>query len=163
MRIYTIGHSTRTLEELVDALRSFGVRTLADIRTVPRSRRVPQFNRESLARTLPERGIRYHHVPALGGLRRPRSDSTNTAWRNANFRGFADYMQTGDFEEGLVELRTLAREGTGMVGVTVDGIRHDAGDKLGYLRANLAYALKRPELRGAVLALCRDLLAEAGD
>jgi len=110
MRIYTIGHSTRTVEELVDALRSFGVRTLADIRTVPRSRRVPQFNRESLARTLPERGIRYHHVPALGGLRRPRSDSTNTAWRNASFRGFADYMQTAEFAGAVESLRRLARD-----------------------------------------------------
>jgi uncharacterized protein (DUF488 family) len=110
MRVYTIGHSTRTLEEFVDALRSFGVRTLVDIRTVPRSRRVPQFNRESLARTLPEHGIRYVHVPALGGLRRPRAESTNTAWRNASFRGFADYMQTPEFAAAIESLRRLARE-----------------------------------------------------
>lgn len=110
MRIYTIGHSTRTLDELVEALRSFGVRTLVDVRTVPRSRHVPQFNAESLRRTLPNRGIRYRHMKALGGLRRPRPDSTNTAWRNTGFRGFADYMETPEFEEALGELRALARE-----------------------------------------------------
>ena len=108
MRVYTIGHSTRTLEEFVDALRSVGVRTLVDIRTVPRSRRVPQFNREALAESLPSFGIRYHHLGALGGLRKPRADSTNTAWRNASFRGFADYMQTPEFDEGLRALRCLA-------------------------------------------------------
>jgi uncharacterized protein (DUF488 family) len=110
MRIYTIGHSTRSFDELVEALRSFGVRTLADIRTVPRSRHVPQFNAETLRRTLPNRRIRYRHLKALGGLRRPRADSTNTAWRNAGFRGFADYMETPEFAEALRTLRTLARE-----------------------------------------------------
>lgn len=110
MRIYTIGHSTRSLDELVEALRSFGVRTLVDIRTVPRSRHVPQFNAENLRRTLPNRRIRYRHLKALGGLRRPRPDSTNTAWRNTGFRGFADYMETPEFEEALGELRALARE-----------------------------------------------------
>ncbi len=110
MQLYTIGHSTRTLDEFVDALRSFGVRTLADIRTVPRSRHVPQFNRESLSRTLPRRGIAYRHIKALGGLRKPRADSRNTAWRNAGFRGFADYMETPEFSSALAELRALARE-----------------------------------------------------
>ena len=110
MRIYTIGHSTRSLDELVQALRSFGVRTLVDIRTVPRSRHVPQFNADSLRRTLPNRRIRYRQLKALGGLRKPRPDSTNTAWRNTGFRGFADYMETPEFEEALGELRALARE-----------------------------------------------------
>jgi uncharacterized protein (DUF488 family) len=110
MRIYTIGHSTRTLDELVEALRSFGVRTLVDIRTVPRSRRVPHFNAESLRRTLPNRRIRYRHMKALGGLRKPRPGSTNTAWRNAGFRGFADYMETPEFAGALTDLRALARE-----------------------------------------------------
>jgi len=110
MRIYTIGHSTRPLDELVEALRSFGVRTLVDIRTVPRSRHVPQFNADSLRRTLPNRRIRYRHMKALGGLRKPRADSTNTAWRNAGFRGFADYMETPEFTEALAELRALARD-----------------------------------------------------
>jgi len=116
MRWYTIGHSTRTIDEFVDALRSFGVRTLVDIRTVPRSRHVPQFNREDLSRTLPRRGIRYRHLPTLGGLRKPRADSENTAWRNAGFRGFADYMGTPEFEDGLRDLRGLAR-GAGPVAV----------------------------------------------
>ena len=109
MRVYTIGHSTRTLDEFVEALRGFGVRTLVDIRTVPRSRHVPQFNQEALARSLPRRGIHYHHLGALGGLRRPRPDSTNTAWRNASFRGFADYMQTPEFDAALRSLRRLVR------------------------------------------------------
>jgi uncharacterized protein (DUF488 family) len=110
MRVYTIGHSTRTLDELVEALRSFGVRTLVDVRTVPRSRHVPQFNAESLRRTLPNRRIRYRHVKALGGLRKPRADSTNTAWRNASFRGYADYMETKEFEDALAALRALGEE-----------------------------------------------------
>ena len=110
MRFYSIGHSTRTFDELVAALRSFGIRTLVDIRTVPRSRHTPQFNREALARRLPRRGVRYVHLPALGGLRKPRADSTNTAWRNTGFRGFADYMQTPEFAAALDGLRTLAGE-----------------------------------------------------
>jgi uncharacterized protein (DUF488 family) len=110
MRLYTIGHSTRTLDEFVNALRSFGVSTLADIRKVPRSRHVPQFNHESLSRTLPRHGIRYRHIQALGGLRKPRADSQNTAWRNASFRGFADYMETPEFASALEELRALSRD-----------------------------------------------------
>jgi uncharacterized protein (DUF488 family) len=109
MRLYTIGHSTRTLDELVEALRSFGIRLLIDIRTIPRSRHVPQFNRETLSRRLPRRGVRYAHLGVLGGLRKPRPDSRNTAWRNASFRGFADYMETPGFAAALKELRTLAR------------------------------------------------------
>ncbi len=111
MRLYTIGHSTRSLDDLVDALRSFGIRLLVDIRTVPRSRHTPQFNREALSRRLPRRGIRYRHMKALGGLRKPRPDSCNTAWRNASFRGFADYMETPEFADALKELRKGAREG----------------------------------------------------
>jgi uncharacterized protein (DUF488 family) len=110
MRLYTIGHSTRTRDELVTILKSFGVQTLVDIRTVPRSRHVPQFNREALSRSLPRRGIRYKHLKALGGLRKPRADSPNAAWRNASFRGFADYMQTPEFADALDEARSLARE-----------------------------------------------------
>jgi len=110
MRIYTIGHSTRSFDELVEALRSFGVRVLVDIRTVPRSRHVPQFNVENLRRTLPNRRIRYRHMKALGGLRKPRADSTNTAWRNTGFRGFADYMETPQFADALAALRALARD-----------------------------------------------------
>ncbi len=110
-RILAIGHSTRALEEFVDLLHSCGVSTLADVRTIPRSRRNPQFSREALSRSLPEAGIRYVHLARLGGLRHPRKDSPNGGWRNASFRGYADHMQTGKFEEGLVELRALARDG----------------------------------------------------
>ena len=110
MRLYTIGHSTRTLDELVQALREAGIHLLIDIRTIPRSRHTPQFNREALTRRLPRRGIRYKHLKALGGLRKPRADSTNTAWRNASFRGFADYMETPEFAQALDELRSLARD-----------------------------------------------------
>jgi len=110
-RVLAIGHSTRTLPELVALLRSCGVAALADVRTIPRSRHNPQFEQESLARELPEAGLRYVHLPALGGLRRARRDSPNGAWRNASFRGYADHMQTAEFEAGLVDLRSLARDG----------------------------------------------------
>lgn len=112
VRVYTAGHSTRTLEELLSLLRAFDIATLVDIRTIPRSRHNPQFNSEALRSKLRSRGLRYVHVPNLGGLRRPRKDSPNTAWRNAGFRGFADYMLTEDFEAGLAELRELASKGS---------------------------------------------------
>jgi uncharacterized protein (DUF488 family) len=106
-----VGHSTRTAEELVELLRAHGVETLADIRTVPRSRTNPQFNRDVFPRTLAAAGLRYAHLPRLGGLRRPRPDSPNGAWRNTSFRGYADYMLTEDFTRGLEELRLLAQDG----------------------------------------------------
>ncbi len=108
MRLYTIGHSTRTFDELVDTLRSFRVDLLVDIRTIPRSRHTPQFNREALSTELPRRGIGYRHMQALGGLRKPRPDSHNTGWRNASFRGYADYMEGAEFAAALDELRALA-------------------------------------------------------
>jgi len=110
-RVLAIGHSTRPLQELVELLRACGAVTLADIRSIPRSRRNPQFSMEALARELPREGIRYAHLARLGGLRHARKGSLNGAWLNASFRGYADYMQTGEFEEGLVELRALARDG----------------------------------------------------
>jgi uncharacterized protein (DUF488 family) len=111
VHVFTIGHSTRTLDELVEALRAFDVAIVADIRTVPRSRRNPQFDRSSLPRSLRNRRIRYAHLPRLGGLRHARKDSPNTGWRNASFRGYADHMQTDEFEAGLEELRALAEDG----------------------------------------------------
>jgi len=110
-RVLAIGHSTRPIAELVDLLASNGVVTLADVRTIPRSRANPQFDGAALARALEGAGIRYVHLPALGGLRHARKGSANGAWRNASFRGYADYMQTPEFEEGLVQLRGLARDG----------------------------------------------------
>jgi uncharacterized protein (DUF488 family) len=109
-RIFALGHSTRTAEELVELLQAHGVGILADIRTVPRSRTNPQFNRERLPRTLAAADLRYVHLPKLGGLRRPQPDSPNGAWRNKSFQGYADYMQTEDFAQGLEELRVLAEE-----------------------------------------------------
>ncbi len=107
-RVYTVGHSTRTLDELVEMLRAFDVMVLVDIRTIPRSRHNPQFNGDTLRSKLRSRRIRYVHLAELGGLRRARKDSPNAAWRNASFRGFADYMQTADFEAGLAKLGALA-------------------------------------------------------
>ncbi len=106
-----IGHSTRPIEEFVELLLAAGVVTLADVRTIPRSRANPQFEGPALARSLARAGIAYAHLPRLGGLRRARKDSPSGAWRNASFRGYADHMQTPEFEEGLRELRDLAHEG----------------------------------------------------
>jgi uncharacterized protein (DUF488 family) len=111
IRIYTIGHSTRPLDEFVTLLGSFDVSALVDIRTVPRSRYNPQFNGDTLGASLHMQGIDYVQVSRLGGLRRAQKDSVNTAWRNASFRGFADYMATEQFEKGLEELRERAGEG----------------------------------------------------
>jgi uncharacterized protein (DUF488 family) len=111
IRVYTAGHSTRTLRELLDLLAGFEIRVLADVRTLPRSRRHPHFAGGALAEALAARGLRYVHLARLGGLRRPRPDSPNTGWRHPGFRGFADYMGTDAFEAGLEELRALPDEG----------------------------------------------------
>ena len=107
--LYSIGHSTRSLEELVGLLEENEVDVLADIRTAPGSRRLPQFGRSSLASELPRRGLAYFHLPELGGFRKPRPESRNTAWRNPGFRGYADYMETSEFEAGLQHLLGLQR------------------------------------------------------
>jgi uncharacterized protein (DUF488 family) len=112
IRIYTVGHSTRPLDELATLLRAADVSVLADIRTIPRSRHNPQFNGDVLRPALRLQAIRYVQLPELGGLRRARKDSPNTAWRNASFRGYADYMLTAEFETGLSKLHDLAAEGT---------------------------------------------------
>ncbi len=111
-RIYALGHSTRSFEELVDLLRQYGIVTLADVRRFPRSRTYPQFNREVLEAALPAEGIRYVHLPRLGGRRKGLGPaSPNTAWRNPSFRGYADYMQTTEFAAGIAELLALAASG----------------------------------------------------
>ena len=109
--VFTIGHSTRPLAEFVQLLQAHGVTRVVDVRTVPRSRHNPQFNQETLPQALQSAGIGYAHLPGLGGLRHTRADSPNKAWRNASFRGFADYMQTDDFDAGLVQLLGLAGQG----------------------------------------------------
>ncbi len=101
---YTIGHSTRSAEDFLRMLEAQGVKKVIDVRTIPRSARNPQFNRELLPGTLATVGMAYSHAPALGGLRKPRSDSVNLGWRNESFRGFADYMQTEAFEEAIDHL-----------------------------------------------------------
>ncbi len=107
--LYTIGHSTRLLADLLATLRAHSIRTLVDIRAFPMSRRLPQFNRESLEISLPASGIRYVWMPALGGYRKKiRDDSPNLALRNASFRNYADYMLTREFESAMAELITLA-------------------------------------------------------
>jgi uncharacterized protein (DUF488 family) len=108
--IFTIGHSTHPIDEFIRILRAHGIRQLVDVRTIPRSRRNPQFSRENLPGSLQADGLVYHHMPGLGGLRHPRRDSINTGWRNAGFRGFADYMQTPEFSENLGKLIELASQ-----------------------------------------------------
>ncbi len=107
--IRTVGHSTRSAAEFIALLRAHGIDHLVDIRTVPRSRRNPQFDRSALPETLQEAGIRYTHLAELGGLRHTRQDSINTAWRNESFRGYADYMQTNEFRTALGRLIEMAR------------------------------------------------------
>lgn len=109
MRIWTIGHSTRAIEELIAMLKAHGVQLLMDVRTMPRSRHTPQFNTDQLADSLKKAGLDYRHMPRLGGLRKPRKDSINTGWRNASFRGYADYMQTDEFRAALDELIAQAQ------------------------------------------------------
>jgi uncharacterized protein (DUF488 family) len=111
-RLYTIGHSTRSIEDLLEALRAHGIKTLVDIRAFPMSRRLPQFNRESLEATLANAGIRYVGMKALGGYRKKiREDSPNIALRNASFRNYADYMLTSEFETAMMGLIALSGEG----------------------------------------------------
>lgn len=108
VRVFTVGHSTRAIDEFVKLLQNHGVKRLVDVRTIPRSRHNPQFNSDALPASLKRAGIRYSHVAELGGLRHARRDSVNTGWRNASFRGFADYMQTPEFEAALGKLIAMA-------------------------------------------------------
>jgi uncharacterized protein (DUF488 family) len=107
--IFSIGHSTRPLHQLLALLRAHGIHTLVDIRSIPHSRRNPQYDQEALQPAIEAEGIGYKHLPALGGHRRAREDSPNTGWINPAFRGYADYMQTAVFEQGLCELLELNR------------------------------------------------------
>jgi uncharacterized protein (DUF488 family) len=110
--IFTIGHSTRPVEEFIEILAAFKIRKVVDVRTVPRSGHNPQFNGDALKESLKETHVGYLHMKGLGGLRHAKKDSPNTAWRNASFRGFADYMQTEEFEESLVKLMLIAAKET---------------------------------------------------
>jgi uncharacterized protein (DUF488 family) len=112
VRIWTIGHSTRTIDVFISLLDEHGIRLLADVRSLPGSKRYPQFNKEALSNSLGKSGISYEHFPELGGRRKAKPESKNTAWRNASFRGYADYMETDDFYKGINRLLDLVRHGT---------------------------------------------------
>jgi uncharacterized protein (DUF488 family) len=116
MNLYSIGHSNRSIDEFVDLLQAHGIKEVVDVRTAAGSRKNPQFMKDELARALEMHAIRYTHLPALGGFRKPHPDSINAAWRNESFRGYADYMQTPEFETALAELLDLAaRERTAVM------------------------------------------------
>jgi uncharacterized protein (DUF488 family) len=110
MIIFTIGHSTRPIDEFIALLTAHGVERLVDVRTIPKSRHNPQFGGDQLSASLQRANIHYTHMAGLGGLRHPRPESTNTAWRNKSFRGYADYMQTAEFEQSLEQCIELAKQ-----------------------------------------------------
>jgi len=107
--VFTLGHSTLPIERFMGVLQIYGIEQLVDIRTITRSRHNPQFNNSTLAESLSTQHLEYAHIQALGGLRRARKDSPNTGWRNASFRGYADYMQTEEFQDALEGLIHLSR------------------------------------------------------
>jgi uncharacterized protein (DUF488 family) len=109
MRIWTIGHSTRGIDEFISLLKENEIKLLVDVRAFPGSKRYPHFNKDALAESLNAHGIRYEHFPELGGKRKSKPDSRNTAWRNASFRGYADYMETEQFQKGVERLLFFAR------------------------------------------------------
>jgi uncharacterized protein (DUF488 family) len=113
--IHTVGHSTHSAEAFIALLAAHGITQVADVRTIPASRRHPQFAKGALATALKDCGISYRHFPELGGLRRPRPDSLNTALRHPGFRGYADYMQTPEFLEGVAALEAFSRVGAAAV------------------------------------------------
>ena len=108
MKLWTIGHSTRTEQNFAEILVAHNIQTLIDVRTFPGSRRYPQFSKSALSESLEKVGIKYQHEPRLGGRRTPHKDSHNTAWRNAQFRGYADHMETDEFAAGIKELLEVA-------------------------------------------------------
>lgn len=110
--VYTIGHSTHSLEEFVQMLKIFDIHLLADIRSFPGSRKYPQFNKVNLELSLPQNGINYYHLKDLGGRRKVRKDSKNNRWHNDSFKGYADYMETENFHKGIEGLIALAQKQT---------------------------------------------------
>jgi uncharacterized protein (DUF488 family) len=109
-QIWTIGHSTRSLNDLIDMLHSQDIQILVDVRSFPGSRKYPHFNKENLSNTIPASGIEYVHITDLGGRRKVNKNSPNTRWRHPSFRGYADYMETGGFENGITQLETMATD-----------------------------------------------------
>jgi uncharacterized protein (DUF488 family) len=111
IQVWTAGHSTRSIDDFIKAIASQRIKTLGDVRSFPSSKRFPHFNQSALSESLAASGIEYLHLPELGGRRRARKDSRNTAWQNAGFRGYADYMETDAFREGIERLLALAETG----------------------------------------------------
>lgn len=109
--LYSIGHSTRSNEEFLELLKTYRITYLIDVRTIPKSRRMPWFSKELLAKSCRAQKIRYIHLPSLGGLRKPKKDSINKGWQHSGFRGFADYMETQTFFAGLKELNAYIKSG----------------------------------------------------
>ena len=107
--VFSLGHSTRSLDEFIALLKAYRITVIVDVRSVPRSRHNPQFNKETLPYNLKAAGIKYIHIPELGGLRRPSANSVNLGWENKSFRGYADYMQTREFGENLLRLVVFIR------------------------------------------------------
>jgi len=110
VRIWTTGHSTRAIDVFISLLEEHGIRLLVDVRSLPGSKRYPQFNKEALVNSLSKSGINYEHFPELGGRRKAQPESKNTAWRNSSFRGYADYMETEEFHKGIKRLLDLAAD-----------------------------------------------------
>jgi uncharacterized protein (DUF488 family) len=106
--IYTIGHSTHTMSDFIAMLQSFGIKNLVDIRSMPGSRKFPQFDKDNLETALPENGIKYIYMKDLGGRRKVQKDSKNNRWKNVSFRAYADYMETADFKNAVTELENIA-------------------------------------------------------
>src|SRR5262249_21721642 len=111
LSLWTIGHSTLAIEDFLDRLQAFRIETLVDVRSYPGSRRYPQFNKDNLRASLASAGVNYLHLPELCGRRQTRPDALNLAWRNESFRGYADYMETTEFREGIRRLREIAGQG----------------------------------------------------
>jgi len=109
-RVWTIGHSTRAIDDFISLLKENKIAAVADVRMFPGSRRYPHFGREALAKSLADAGIRYQHFPELGGRRKASPNSKNTAWRNESFRGYADYMETEDFRKGIERLAEVGKQ-----------------------------------------------------
>lgn len=110
--IFTIGHSTQTIEKFIAVIKAHGIKKVVDIRTIPKSRHNPQFNKDKLKESLAKEKIKYKHLKMLGGLRRTKKDSINLGWKNASFRGFAGYMQTQEFKQGMESLKKIAKKQT---------------------------------------------------
>lgn len=106
--LFTIGHSTRPLSDFMGLIDAYGVKQIVDVRSIPKSRHYPQFNEDNLKQSLKRGGVRYKHIIKLGGLRHSKKGSLNLSWRNLSFRGFADYMATQEFSDGLDELMHIA-------------------------------------------------------